>query len=130
MINFVFCFLFGVIIGVAGAVFASKEEIDSIKTHSIDPTEEHEKHYLLDDPMYPITLHQLRIFASQQRVELEELVNELDEKGYVVHWTKAKLSPCFTYLKVQETLFEECGPEAYVILKIMTKEYYNEISRV
>lgn len=72
--------------------------------------------------MYPITLHQLRIFASQQRVELEELVNELDEKGYVVHCTKAKLSPCFTYLKVQETLFEECEPEAYVILKIMTKK--------
>lgn len=76
--------------------------------------------------MYPITLHQLRIFASQQRVELEELVNELDEKGYVVHCTKAKLSPCFTYLKVQETLFEECEPEAYVILKIMTKKYYKE----
>lgn len=31
MINFVFCFLFGAIIGVAGAVFAGKEEIDSIK---------------------------------------------------------------------------------------------------
>lgn len=126
MINFVFCFLFGVIIGVAGAVFAGKEEIDSIKTDSNDPTEEHEKHYLINDPMYPITLHQLRTFANQQRVELEELVNVLDEKGYVVHWTKAKLSPCFTYLKVQQTLFEECDPEAYVELKIMTKEYYME----
>lgn len=124
--EFVLCLLFGVIIGVAGSVFAGKE-IESIKTHSNDRTEEHEKHYLLNDPMYPITLHQLRTFAIQQRVKLEELVKELDENGYVVQWTKAKSVPCFTYLTVEETVFEEYDPEGYVKLKIITKEYYNEM---
>lgn len=126
MKELLFAWLIGVIIGVVGTVFAGREEIYSIKTQRNDSSEDPKKHYLLNDPMYPITLHQLRIFAIQQRVELEELVNVLDEKGYVVHWTKAKLIPCFTYLKVQETLFEEYGPEAYVELKIMTKEYYKE----
>lgn len=84
------------------------------------------KHYLLNDSMYPITLHQLKIFASQQRVELEELVKVLDENGYVIQYVKAKLVPCFTYLVLEETIFTEFDPEGYVKLKIMTKEYYKE----
>lgn len=84
------------------------------------------KHYLLNEPMDPITLQQLRTFANIQRVEVEELIKTLDETGYVVQWTKAKSVPSFTDLTVEQTVFEKYDPEGYVKLKIITNEYYNE----
>lgn len=84
------------------------------------------KHYLLNEPMDPITLQQLRTFAKIQRVEVEQLIKTLDETGYVVQWTKAKSVPRFNDLTVEQRVFEKYDPEGYVKLKIITKEYYNE----
>lgn len=84
------------------------------------------KHYLLNDPMYPITLQQLQTFAYSQGVNVEELVYYLDKNGFAIQFVKGKNVPTFTYLLTEQTVYGKIDPKCRVKLKIMTKEYYKK----
>lgn len=124
--EFVFGLLVGAILGVALCLITEVQEAKYTEKQTIKTDKKPKTHYLLNDPMYPITLHQLRTFAYQQKVNTEELVKILDENGYVIQWVKRKYVPCFTYLVVEQTIFREFDKEGYVKVKVMTKKYRDE----
>lgn len=127
--EFVFGLLCVAIIGMIACLIDEVQEtkhiekrVDKVGEKPVKP----KKHYLLNEPLDPITLQQLRTLANLQEVEVEQLIKTLDENGYVVQWTKAKSVPSFNDLTVEQTVFEKYDPEGYVKLKIITKEYYKE----